>query len=153
MRRFSAIIFLLCTFALAMSAQHIQRNYHDRSMSDVLIDLDKASKRYKISFIYNELEDFTVTQNVKTSQYSRCHPQGNRLLSDADDRGRQPHHGGMHTQERAQADRQTDRQSQSSCRIRQYPAAQPEGFLLSLWRREQRQWRFRHPPASRSRPS
>lgn len=67
MRRFSAIIFLLCTFALAMSAQHIQRNYHDRSMSDVLIDLDKASKHYKISFIYNELEDFTVTQNVKTA--------------------------------------------------------------------------------------
>lgn len=67
MRRFSAIIFLLCTFALAMNAQHIQRNYHDRSMSDVLIDLDKASKRYKISFIYNELEDFTVTQNVKTA--------------------------------------------------------------------------------------
>ncbi len=67
MRRFSAIIFLLCTFALAMSAQHIQRNYHDRSMSDVLIDLDKASKRYKISFIYNELEDFTVAQNVKTA--------------------------------------------------------------------------------------
>lgn len=67
MRRFSAIIFLLCTFALAMSAQHIQRNYHDRSMSDVLIDLDMASKRYKISFIYNELEDFTVTQNVKTA--------------------------------------------------------------------------------------
>ena len=67
MRRFSAIIFLLCTFALAMSAQHIQRNYHDRSMSDVLIDLDKTSKRYKISFIYNELEDFTVTQNVKTA--------------------------------------------------------------------------------------
>lgn len=67
MRRFSAIIFLLCTFALSMSAQHIQRNYHNRSMSDVLIDLDKASKRYKISFIYNELEDFTVTQNVKTA--------------------------------------------------------------------------------------
>ena len=67
MKRFSAIIFLLCTFALAMSAQHIQRNYHDRSMSDVLIDLDKASKRYKISFIYNELEDFTVTQNMKTA--------------------------------------------------------------------------------------
>lgn len=67
MRRFSAIIFLLCTFTLAMSAQHIQRNYHNRSMSDILIDLDKASKRYKISFIYNELEDFTVTQNVKTA--------------------------------------------------------------------------------------
>ena len=32
-----------------------------------IIDLDKASKHYKISFIYNELEDFTVTQNVKTA--------------------------------------------------------------------------------------
>ena len=48
MRRFSAIIFLLCTFALAMSAQHIQRNYHNRSMSDVLIDLDKASNGYDL---------------------------------------------------------------------------------------------------------
>lgn len=57
MRRFSAIIFLLCTFALAISAQHIQRNYHNRSMSDVLIDLDKASKRYKISFIYPQIRN------------------------------------------------------------------------------------------------
>ena len=30
MRRFSAIIFLLYTFALAMSAQHIQRNGESR---------------------------------------------------------------------------------------------------------------------------
>ncbi len=66
MRRIITFIFLLCFFALAVSAQHIQRNYHDRSMSDVLIDLDKVSARYKISFIYNELEDFTVTQNVNT---------------------------------------------------------------------------------------
>lgn len=62
MRRFSAIIFLLCTFALAMSAQHIQRNYHDRSMSDVLIDLDKASKHYKSA---------SSTTNWKTSQLPR----------------------------------------------------------------------------------
>lgn len=34
-------------------------------MSDVLIDLDKASARYKVSFIYNELEDFTVTQDAE----------------------------------------------------------------------------------------
>ena len=65
MRRFSAIIFLLCTFALAMSAQHIQRNYHNRSMSDVLIDLDKASKRYKISFIYNELHSETLVMSYR----------------------------------------------------------------------------------------
>ena len=67
MRKITTIIFLLCIFASAMNAQHITRNYHDRSLSDVLIDLDKASSRYKISFIYNELEDFTVTQNINVS--------------------------------------------------------------------------------------
>ena len=55
---------MLCAIISNMCAQHISRRYHDRSMSDVLIDLDKSSSRYKISFIYNELEDFTVTQNV-----------------------------------------------------------------------------------------
>jgi hypothetical protein len=58
--------FLLCAFVSSASAQQIARNYYDRSMSDVLIDLGKASERYKISFIYNELEDFTVTQSIKT---------------------------------------------------------------------------------------
>lgn len=64
MKRFSIIICLLCAIISNMCVQHISRRYHDRSMSDVLIDLDKSSSRYKISFIYNELEDFTVTQNV-----------------------------------------------------------------------------------------
>ena len=67
MRRISIIILLLCAIVSTASAQHIVRNYHDRSMSDVLIDLDKASARYKVSFIYNELEDFTVTQNINTN--------------------------------------------------------------------------------------
>ena len=67
MRKIITIIFLLCAFALAINAQRITRNYHDRSMSDVLIDLDKASTRYKISFIYNELEDFTVTQSINAT--------------------------------------------------------------------------------------
>ena len=65
MKRFSIIICLLCALFSNICAQHISRRYHDRSMSDVLIDLDKSSARYKISFIYNELEDFTVTQNVE----------------------------------------------------------------------------------------
>lgn len=144
MRRFSAIIFLLCTFALAMSAQHIQRNYHDRSMSDVLIDLDKASKRYKISFIYNELEDFTVTQNVKTANISDAirkvigfYPMqmtmGDSLITIEC----------IRKSERKLIGRLIDNHNLPvEC---QHPAAQPEGFLLSLWRREQRQWRFRHP--------
>lgn len=67
MRRISIIFLLLCAIVSTASAQHIVRNYHDRSMSDVLIDLDKASARYKVSFIYNELEDFTVTQNLNTN--------------------------------------------------------------------------------------
>ena len=66
MRRISILILLLCVLVSTASAQRIIRNYHDRSMSDVLIDLGKASSRYKVSFIYNELEDFTVTQNIHT---------------------------------------------------------------------------------------
>ena len=66
MRRISILILLLCVLVSTASAQRIIRNYHDRSMSDVLIDLGKASNRYKVSFIYNELEDFTVTQNIHT---------------------------------------------------------------------------------------
>ena len=115
--------------------QHVGRSHRPRQGFQALQDQLHLQRTGRLHG-YPERED---------NQYSRCYPQGNRLLSDADDCGRQPHHGRMHTQERAQADRQTDRQSQSSCRIRQYPTAQPEGFLLSLWRREQRQWRFRHP--------
>ena len=66
MRKISILILLLCLLVSTASAQRIIRNYHDRSMSDVLIDLGKASDRYKVSFIYNELEDFTVTQNIHT---------------------------------------------------------------------------------------
>lgn len=64
MKRFLVIICLLCAFISTICAQPVSRRYHNRSMSDVLIDLDKSSSRYKISFIYNELEDFTVTQDI-----------------------------------------------------------------------------------------
>jgi len=62
MNKIRIIIVMLCAFAMASQAQRISRDYHDRSMSQVLIDLDRASSRYHISFIYNELEDFTVTK-------------------------------------------------------------------------------------------
>ena len=64
MKRFLLMICLLGIVCSLVNAQQISRHYHDRSMSDVLIDLTKISTRYKISFIYNELEDFTVTQNI-----------------------------------------------------------------------------------------
>jgi hypothetical protein len=46
---------------LETKAQHVFRN---TSLSDALIELDASSKRYEISFVYNELEDFTVTTTV-----------------------------------------------------------------------------------------
>ena len=53
-------LLLLCA-SLETKAQHVFRN---TSLSDALIELDASSKRYEISFVYNELEDFTVTTTV-----------------------------------------------------------------------------------------
>ena len=55
------IIIILLMMQASGNAQRVSRDYHDMSMSKALIDLDRASSRYHISFIYNELEDFTVT--------------------------------------------------------------------------------------------
>lgn len=57
-------IFILLLFCLVVSicpAQRITRNYQGLSLSQVLLDLNDATTRYEISFVYNELEDFTVT--------------------------------------------------------------------------------------------
>ena len=58
------IIALFMFFSEEANAQRVSRDYHDVSMSKALIDLDRASSRYHISFIYNELEDFTVTKRL-----------------------------------------------------------------------------------------
>lgn len=58
------IIALFMFFTEEANAQRVSRDYHDVSMSKALIDLDRASSRYHISFIYNELEDFTVTKRL-----------------------------------------------------------------------------------------
>ena len=43
-------------------AQHM---FHSTSLSDALIQLDESSKRYDINFVYDELEDFTVSKTIK----------------------------------------------------------------------------------------
>ncbi len=63
-------LLLLCLFVTGAKAQseqtnRISRNYRQQSLSDVLIDINKASRHQKISFIYNELEDFTVTTSFQ----------------------------------------------------------------------------------------
>ncbi len=57
-------IILLFVATQAANAQRISRDYKERSMADVLIDLDRATQAYRISFIYNELEDYTITKTI-----------------------------------------------------------------------------------------
>ena len=48
-------------------AQRLTKSYTETSLSDVLIDLNKSQHDKRISFIYNELEDFTVTTGFRNS--------------------------------------------------------------------------------------
>lgn len=59
-------ILLLCLAATTVSAKSkITRSYHNESLSKVLEDLNAASNSQTIYFIYDELEDFTVTCSFK----------------------------------------------------------------------------------------
>jgi hypothetical protein len=54
---------LLCSLALCLNAQKITRDYQNESLSKVLEDLNAATSDHTIYFIYDELEDFTVTSH------------------------------------------------------------------------------------------
>ncbi|MBP3230361.1 MAG: carboxypeptidase-like regulatory domain-containing protein [Prevotella sp.] len=56
------LLLLLCTVVQAASAQRMTRNYKNKTMPKVLMDLSRSTNRYKIAFIHNELEDYTVTK-------------------------------------------------------------------------------------------
>ncbi|WP_455540488.1 carboxypeptidase-like regulatory domain-containing protein, partial [Prevotella fusca] len=56
---------ILLLIVCGVQAQHITRNYNKTPLPHVLTDIDNASQRYTINFIYNELEDFTVTVNLR----------------------------------------------------------------------------------------
>ena len=47
------------------TAQRVTRNYRDVSIADALRQLAEESRDYTIYFLYNELEDFTITTAVK----------------------------------------------------------------------------------------
>ena len=59
------MILLLCSLVNTATAQRITHNFQNVSMSDVLKYIQQQTRNPKIVFIYNELEDFTVTTNVK----------------------------------------------------------------------------------------
>ena len=63
----SRLCLLFVFFHLSFSgaiAQRISRSYQNLPLSAVLKDLNAASSRYEVSFIYNELEDFRVTTTL-----------------------------------------------------------------------------------------
>ena len=60
-------ILFLCFFMTQAQAQRLTKSYIETSLSDVLIDLNKSQHDKRISFIYNELEDFTVTASFRNS--------------------------------------------------------------------------------------
>ncbi|MBR5061041.1 MAG: TonB-dependent receptor family protein [Prevotella sp.] len=59
--RKSILTALFLGITMCLCAQHITRNYQDVSLSKVLEDLNNISADKTIYFIYDELEDFTVS--------------------------------------------------------------------------------------------
>jgi hypothetical protein len=65
MWKFVVNLIWLLTVGISMSAQRISREYNNVSFSAALKDLNAAQNTYTINFVYNELEDFKVTKNIR----------------------------------------------------------------------------------------
>jgi hypothetical protein len=60
------LILLLCYFTgMSSIAQSITHKYNNVSISDALQSISKVSKDYIINFVYNDLEDFKVTTDIR----------------------------------------------------------------------------------------
>jgi len=64
MRRLTFIC-ALCLVATLALAQRITRRYDNVSMSKALMELNDLQHQYTVNFIYDELEDFKVTTDIK----------------------------------------------------------------------------------------
>ena len=64
MRRLT-IICALCLVTTLALAQRITRRYDNVSMSKVLMELNDLQQDYTVNFIYDELEDFKVTTDIR----------------------------------------------------------------------------------------
>ena len=64
MRKLAISLVLLLLVNIELSAQRINRQYNNISISAALKDLNAAQDKYAINFVYNELEDFKVTKNI-----------------------------------------------------------------------------------------
>ena len=59
------IIVLCCMTMVSLRAQHITRTYRDVSIAEALRQLANESRDYTIYFLYDELENFTITTSIK----------------------------------------------------------------------------------------
>ena len=57
----------MCFFAITAGAQQLTHNFRNTSLSEALIWIDNAQNNYKINFIFDELEDFTVTTSLRNA--------------------------------------------------------------------------------------
>ena len=60
-------IIILCLVATTAGAQQLTRDFRNTSLSEALIWIDNAQSSYKINFIFDELEDFTVTTSLRNA--------------------------------------------------------------------------------------
>ena len=59
------LLLLLSLATLCASAQTITRQYNNVSMAQALRELNSLQDKYTVNFIYDELEDFRVTVNIR----------------------------------------------------------------------------------------
>lgn len=65
MSKYLISLILLSVISMGVSAQRITRQYNNVSFSAALKDLNAKQDKYVINFVYDELEDFKVTKNIK----------------------------------------------------------------------------------------
>ena len=58
-------ILLLCLVVISAKAQQLSHSFQNASLSEALIWIDNAQDQYKLNFIFDELEDFTVTTRLE----------------------------------------------------------------------------------------
>ena len=65
MKRTFTILCAVFALVFTVTAQRITHNFQNMSMSDALKLMQHQTDRYKIIFIYDDLEDFKVTTHVR----------------------------------------------------------------------------------------
>ena len=61
------LLLVSCMFCLQLSAQRITHNFRNVTMPTALQLLNESSRRYTVNFIYDDLEDFRITADIKNA--------------------------------------------------------------------------------------